>query len=81
MAQYIQFQRVSQIDSIARLNNSRNGNPRYLIAFTDGIIGKTKTDAGFVYAIHNGMDLVKVKFHYTSKGNCIIDDVAEVEES
>ncbi len=77
MASYIQFTQVLQLDTIARLKNSRNGNPRFLLAFTNGLIGKTKTDAGFAYAIHNGMNLVTVKYHFTNTGKCIIDDVTE----
>lgn len=77
MAEYIQFERVGMVDTIVRLKNSKNGNPRYLIALSNGIIGKTKSDAGFVYGIHSGMSWVKVKFHFTPKGNCVIDDISE----
>lgn len=79
MASYIQFTHVLQLDTIARLKNSRNGNPRFILAFTNGLIGKTKSDAGFAYAIHNGMNLVTVKYHFTPKGNCVIDDILEGE--
>jgi hypothetical protein len=73
--EYIQFSRTAVVDTIVRLKNSRNGNPRYLIAFTDGIVGKTKTDAGFVYGIHDGLTVVNVKFHFTPKGHCVIEDM------
>lgn len=77
MGTYIQFTRASWVDTIVRLKNSKNGNPRYLIAFTNGITGTTKTDAGFAYSIHSGMTWVNVTFHFTPKGKCIIDDIEE----
>jgi hypothetical protein len=77
MANYVQFTRAALVDSFTRLKNSRNGNPSYLIAFADGLIGKTKTDAGFAYSIHSGMTFVTVKFHFTAKGSCVIDDITE----
>ena len=49
------------------------------MAFTSGLIAKTKVDAGFAYAIHSGMTLVTIKYHFTPKGNCILDDILEGE--
>jgi hypothetical protein len=77
MSTHIQFTRPALLDSIVRLNNSRNGNPSYMLGFADGLTGKTKTDAGFAYAIHDGMSYVTVKYHFTPKGKCVIDDVTE----
>lgn len=77
MADYIQFSQVLLVDTLVRLKNSRNGNPRYLIAFTNGLVGKTKSDAGFAYGIHSGMNLVNVKYHFTPKNKCVIDDISE----
>lgn len=77
MTSYIQFMKTTEVESIERLRNSRNGNPRYQIRFTNGIEGVTKTDAGWAYAIHDGMKRVTVKFHYTTKGKCVIDDMLE----
>jgi hypothetical protein len=77
MSTHIQFTRPALLDSIVRLNNSRNGNPSYMLGFADGLTGKTKTDAGFAYAIHDGMSYVTVKYHFTPKGKCIIDDISE----
>jgi hypothetical protein len=48
-----------------------------MLGFADGLTGKTKTDAGFAYAIHDGMTYVTVKYHFTPKGKCIIDDISE----
>ena len=77
MASYIQFMKATEIESIEKLSNSRNGNPRFKMRFTNGIEGTTKTDAGWAYAIHSGMTIVTIKFHYTSAGKCIIDDILE----
>lgn len=74
---YVQFTKETEVADLERLRNSRNGNPRYRIGFTNGIEGTTKTDAGFVYGIHDGMKAVAVRFHYTHAGRCIIDDVEE----
>jgi hypothetical protein len=96
MSTHIQFTQPALLISIVRLNNSRNGNPSYMLGFADGLtgftytgkifdtmlgeyvlLGKTKKDAGFAYAIHDGMSYVTVKYHFTPKGKCIIDDVTE----
>ena len=74
---YTQFTKATTVVAMERLKNSRNGNPRYRIAFSNGIIGTTRTDAGFVYGIHNGMKQVTIRFHYTPAGRCVIDDVLE----
>ena len=79
MSNYVQFTKVFWLDTIVRLKNSRNGNPAYLLAFTNGLVGKTKTDAGFAYGIHSGMTLVTAKYHFTPKGKCIIDDIIAEE--
>ena len=44
---------LTWIDHITRLRNSVNGNPRYVIHFTDGSKATTMSDAGFCYAITN----------------------------
>ena len=77
MSSYIQFTKATQIETIERLRNSRNGNPRYHIRFTNGIEGTTPADAGWVYAIHSGMKDVTIRFHYTQTGRCAIDDMLE----
>lgn len=77
MSNYIQFTQTTEVESLVKLRNSRNGNPRYRVWFTNGIIGTTPTDAGWVYAIHGGMKTVTIKFHYTHSGRCIIDDMLE----
>lgn len=78
MATYMQFTKATLIDSIKRLRNSRNGNPRFEIVFNINQKGKTKTDAGFAYIITDAMlgKPVRIKYHFTpSRGACIIDDI------
>mgnify|MGYP003643029481 FL=1 len=41
----------SIIKEITRLQNSKNGNPRFHIIMEDGAEGVTKTDAGWAYEI------------------------------
>lgn len=36
-----------------RMRSSRNGNPRYRFAFTDGTIARSAPDAGWAYAVGN----------------------------
>ena len=77
MASYMQFTKATLVDSIKRLNNSRNGNPRFEVVFNTDQKGKTKTDAGFTYAITDSMvgKPVWIKYHFTSRGACIIDNI------
>lgn len=77
MTTYIRFTKDTEIESLEKLRNSRNGNPRFKIRFTNGIEGTTQTDAGWAYAIHSGMRKVRVRFHYTNSGRCIIDKLSE----
>jgi hypothetical protein len=80
MAQYMQFSQVTEITNIKRLANSKNGNPRFEITFAGNTQkGKTKTDAGWAYAIHDNMGKVRIKYHFTpARGHCIIDDIESV---
>lgn len=41
------------IDSIKRLKNSVNGNPRFDITFTNGVVSRTSSDTSFAYAVGN----------------------------
>ena len=41
------------IESLERLNNSVNGNPRYRVRFTDGTVADTQSDASLNYGISN----------------------------
>lgn len=44
---------VAVIDSITRLTNSRNGNPRFKIHFEDGQTTTTQSDASVSYEMTN----------------------------
>lgn len=44
---------LRQIDYLKRRNNSVNGNPRFLVVFTDGSSALTQSDAAFCYGIEN----------------------------
>jgi hypothetical protein len=41
------------IESLTRLTNSGNGNPRYRVHFTDSSSAITSSDAAFCYGINN----------------------------
>lgn len=78
MAQYMQFTQATKIDAIKRLKNSRNGNPRFEIVFNTRQKAKTKSDAGWAYAITDSMvgKPVRIQYHFTpSRGDCIIDNI------
>jgi hypothetical protein len=44
---------INTIESLERLNNSVNGNPRYRVHFVDGTSMLTQSDASIGYAIGN----------------------------
>jgi hypothetical protein len=44
---------IKRIDFLTRLNCSVNGNPRYRVAFTDGSVAITSSDASCAYGIAN----------------------------
>lgn len=46
-------QAVKTIASLERLKLSTNGNPRFLVTFTDGTTAQTQTDASIGYSIEN----------------------------
>jgi len=67
------------LDSVKRLKNSTNGNPRYSFNFDGlGISGTNQSDAGWIYGITpsnlEGMP-VTVEFHHTKGGRVVIDSV------
>ena len=43
--------RTATIDTVERLQNTLNGNPQYLVQFTDGAVMYTEPDAGWVYGV------------------------------
>lgn len=44
---------VKRVLRLDRLQNSRNGNPRYKVTFTDGETAITKSDASCAFTIEN----------------------------
>jgi len=73
MADYVQFTGRKTLESITRLKNSKEGNPRFRISFTDGTVGTTPRNAGWAYGIHAGMWQVTVKYHFTPQGARVRD--------
>lgn len=47
------MEKILTIDTLERLNNSRNGNPRFRVTFTDGTVAQTETDGSVNYVIEN----------------------------
>ena len=66
-----------------RLNNSTNGNPRYLVGFEtmhgEYIRGKTATDSMAGYSVRNWEQLGRatVRAHVTKAGRVIIDYISD----
>lgn len=77
MTNYMQFTKVSELTKLERLNNSRNGNPRFHVTLANGQAGKTKSDAGFAYAICANWQgkPVKAQYRITQAGNIIFTDL------
>lgn len=44
---------IKTIANLERLHNSKNGNPRYRVTFTDGTVFETAADASINYGITN----------------------------
>lgn len=44
---------LARIAATERLNNSTNGNPRYRVAFTNGVMAITSSDASISYDVAN----------------------------
>lgn len=42
-----------RIGKLDRMQNSRNGNPRWRVTFTDGTVAATEPDAMIAYALNN----------------------------
>jgi hypothetical protein len=69
----------TKITNIKRLNNSRNGNPNYLIYTDDGVV-RTETDSmtTYKYNFHNLInENVSIEYRLTPKGKAILIDIKE----
>jgi len=51
MTKHIEYTKT--IERLERLRSSTNGNPRYLIHFTDGTTAKTQSDSMVAYGLEN----------------------------
>mgnify|MGYP000326434012 CR=1 FL=1 len=80
MTTYMQFTQVSALANLERLSNSRNGNPRFKVTLANGQCGKTKTDAGFAYAIcdHWQGKSVRAEYHITQSGNIVFTNLESI---
>ncbi|WP_020142297.1 hypothetical protein [Terracoccus sp. 273MFTsu3.1] len=55
MAKHIEYTKT--IEKVERLRSSTNGNPRWLVTFTDGATAKTQRDSSVGYSIDNRTNL------------------------
>lgn len=63
---------VKTIAELERMNNSANGNPRFLVKFTDGTEASTQVDAAVAYGLENPeFRDVPVTFTVTRAGRII----------
>ena len=72
----------AKLMSYEKGNNSVNGNPSYRASFSngsEGITGKTASDASCGYALENFIDGrgCNVTYHITRAGNTVIDYIEE----
>lgn len=75
------YKTIGQLLKIEKLNNSKMGNPRFVCTIDtacayDVMIGKTKADAMWAYAMPKEDTLCNVVFHITKTGNIVFDDVS-----
>lgn len=72
---------VVVVEKIEEVNRSVNGNPAYFVT-TNLFAGRTASDASCAYALglHSIGRVYKAKYHYTEKGNLIIDYFDEMKE-
>lgn len=80
MATYMQFTQTTTLAALERLNNSRNGNPRWRVVWSDGRVGKTKSDAAFNYSICDSWvgKPVRIQYHVTNTGNLMVTNLESV---
>lgn len=60
---------VKTVESLQRLRNDRDGNPRWEVTFTDGVVAKTARGAQVNYGIDNAEHRgVPLEVEFTSSG-------------
>ena len=75
------YNTIGQLLKIETLDNSTMGNPRFVCNIDtacayDVMIGKTKADAMWAYAMPKEDTLCNVVFHITKTGNIVFDDIS-----
>ena len=75
------YKSIGQLLKIESLHNSKMGNPRFVCTIDtarayDVMIGKTKADAMWAYAIPKEDTLCNVDFHITKAGNIVFDYIS-----
>ena len=66
----MQFVNDFEVSDITRLNSSRNGNPKFLFSFKNGMEMETPTEAGWVYEISPNAiigTVIRLKYKTTNK--------------
>lgn len=53
MARGGEYSEVLTIEKLERLRLSANGNPRFRVTFTNGLVAQTQTDSSVGYSISN----------------------------
>ena len=79
MASYMQFKRIKIVQSIKRLHNSKDGNPRFEFTFSNGERMKTAANVMWAFAIVPDRLVgrpIAATFHYTRSGCAVLDGVA-----
>lgn len=79
------FTKQFKITRITRLYNSCSGGPRYEVKLENGsesYVAKTGSDYAVGYFISYSWEgrMAMIKYHFTKKGNMIIDDAKLIEE-
>ena len=70
MSNHMQFVNDFEVSDITRLKNSRDGNPKFLFSFKNGM--EMETNAGWVYGISPDAiigTVIRLKYKTTNKRN------------
>lgn len=72
---------IKTIAKLERRNSSTNGNPAFMVFFTDGTSARTQTDAAFCYEIENPEYRdAPIEFTFTPAGRIRWGRVVKQEE-
>lgn len=76
---YMQFSRLLSVERVLRLNSSKNGNPRFRLFFTSGLVLDTPRDVSWAYEIVPDQlvgQLVRAIWRVTNSGRTVLDALA-----